>query len=274
MMKHRSFLHGVVALNNFGVTLLQQGNYRQAKEVFCDAIVVLKTVLQLIEAQEKKGVEPFREDTKYSSCVDIDGKLRKALLHTLGGTETPSLGEVIKSEVLVHSLNGMLKTHGKSLLEQQDHNSIIVKVAPIRIEVDPSLDLSEKAIDLETAIVLYNLGLTYTFLAHSGTQEDTIHKIKVSAVSMFLKSQIILQRLLESSDAERADLTYLGGVLQTEGLVLEAMYPLIHELAHRYKKEKVLQLSERLDFIFEAIDEIAGTVNLLYKGIVSSAAAA
>lgn len=152
---------GIIALNNIGVTLLERACYRQAMTVFKSAIHLMKNIFGDEHIQEHQS--DLRDTERHLQLAHK--VLASSLLH--GSTSYPQ--KIAGFEICFGDMNF---TAMKSLLQQNAKSSVGV---PLRIG-----DMCVQEIylgqdtDLETAILMYNMGLSYQFAADEATDPSSI----------------------------------------------------------------------------------------------------
>jgi hypothetical protein len=142
-----------IALNNMGVSLLEQRAYRQGMETLKDAIFVMKRVFRPQSRNSSLGASS-------DSMSSIDLKIHRAVQRMANPQPVPF---AMITDVISHSVASSHSSPlGSILREQSSFSSFTI---PIRIEAADIDCPEDRDPDLESAIMLYNFGLAHLCMA-------------------------------------------------------------------------------------------------------------
>jgi hypothetical protein len=157
-----------IALNNMGVSLLEQRAYRQGMETLKDAIFVMKRVFRPQSRNSTLGAT-------LDSTRGTDVKIHRAVQRMANPQPVPS---AVIVDVISHGASSHSSPLG-SILRESSSSSFTV---PIRIEAT-DLDFPEdRDPDLESSIMLYNFGLAHLCMAKLA---KTPMKLREGALKLF-----------------------------------------------------------------------------------------
>jgi tetratricopeptide (TPR) repeat protein len=141
-----------IALNNMGVSLLEQRAYRQGMETLKDAIFVMKLVFR--PQSRNSGLGAASDSTS-----STDMKIHRAVQRMANPKPVPS---AVIIDVVSHGVASSHCSPLGSILHESSSSSCTVA---IRIEAT-DLDCPEdRDPDLESAMMLYNFGLAHLCMA-------------------------------------------------------------------------------------------------------------
>lgn len=163
-MRFSVHYHQAVALNNMGVSLLNKGAFGQAMETFRAALNEMKMLVHH-ESSSSGSRDP----------VSLTSKVEKAYQALI------CLGRVTQDtqvSPMVFDSNGGF--HLPSVLNLvMDEGCHSPTICPIKIELADFENMGERDADLDSAIMLYNMGLVHRSIAakeHDLMKHGRIHK--------------------------------------------------------------------------------------------------
>jgi hypothetical protein len=142
-----------IALNNMGVSLLEQRAYRQGMETLKDAIFVMKRVFR---PQSRNPSLAANSDS--TSSTDI--KIHRAVQRMANPQPIPS---VMNIDLISHGVASSHSSPLGSILRESCSSSTFT--IPIRIEATDIDCPEDRDSDLESAIMLHNFGLAHICMA-------------------------------------------------------------------------------------------------------------
>jgi tetratricopeptide (TPR) repeat protein len=259
---------GLVALNNLGVTLLEQGQYEEAKETFGDAISVLKSALRIIElAEDGEDVSlPY-------GAGDADLKIQRAVLRSLSKDNRKGIKHLAGSTIFAvcQSVQGAASAPVPNLQHASENMPNIV--FPIRMEVDGYLEacFSGSEVDFESAILLHNLGISYLCIGRLSPEGANNNYIKTAA-HLHRLAQTLLQRLTATFGDLTFDIELFDGYLRIESIVIHTLITLT--LAQDKDSTRLDQYKHRSSWLMQMSNELTSKLNLLCRSNGPAAAAA
>lgn len=172
-MTHSTVLHdyrGAIALNNMGIKMLECGCYRQAMLTFKDAMEVFRTLFRPAEA----------------SRSNIDAKLRQAYQGLADSQQKQETTPTFSFRVVTGDDRF---TNIASVLQQVGPAHFLVRFEPVDFCCP-----TQRNIDLDSAIVLYNYGISKLCLASavSATRASSALSLRGAALKVFQLAQCIL----------------------------------------------------------------------------------
>jgi hypothetical protein len=141
-----------IALNNMGVSLLEQRAYRQGMETLKDAIFVMKRVFRPQSRNSSLGAT-----SDATSSTDI--KIHHAVQRMANPQPVPF---TMITDVISHGVASSHSSPLGSILRESSSSSFTI---PIRIEATDIDCPEDRDPDLESAIMIYNFGLAHLCMA-------------------------------------------------------------------------------------------------------------
>lgn len=176
-----AFLYrGAIALNNIGVALMQQHRFRDAMDTITDSVAAIQACLpgspQLNRETLVKRLHDASKRNFASSCVNVpdDGVLVVS----------------VEDSDIFSTLH-----HNEGLYTDKD------TFCPIRIRHAAESEDGSAAVDFQTAVVLFNMGLTHLALARQQRQESDAAACRTAGLHVLrLGYSIVYNRFLNSSE--------------------------------------------------------------------------
>ena len=150
-----------IALNNWGVELLARGHFAQARQTIRGAVALLKV------AAEESNQAKFQD----VDCDTIESQLQRAARLLSSPHRTPGARRIV--HVLSHDCTSW--EHEVANLMKSNPSLLIA----LRIEKPDYADVTDLDVDLVTACVVYNCGISYACLASLARKESTGEAIKM-----------------------------------------------------------------------------------------------
>jgi tetratricopeptide (TPR) repeat protein len=170
-----------IALNNMGVSLLEQRAYRQGMETLKDAIFVMKHVFRPQSRNAGLGA------TSYSTGR-TDVKINRAVQRMTNPQPVPS---TVIIDVISHGVASSQSSPLGSILRASSSFAV-----PIRIEAT-DLDCPEdRDPELESAIMLYNFGLAHLCMAKLAKSPN---ELREGALKLFNMAYSIISNKIISN---------------------------------------------------------------------------
>jgi hypothetical protein len=141
-------------LNNMGVSLLERRAYRQGMETLKDAILVMKRVLRPLSISPQQGF-----GNTPNSMSDAETRIHRASKRMANPHPIPS---AVSIDVASHSATFSHRNYLESVLHG---GSSFPLRSPLRIEAADLVSLEGGDNVLESAIMLFNLGLAHLCMA-------------------------------------------------------------------------------------------------------------
>lgn len=241
------FYMGAVALNNSGVSLLERNCYRQAMDVFNDAVAVMRVIASPQEPQV--GVH-----RRSASCdIDLDAKLANAtyqITHAVPACSKPGQFCTFTEEESAAVIGAALQQDGTALLNPE------ATIYLVRIEMRGRSirDCDMSNVDLESSIILANFANSYKCLASVATSVETAMQYVAGAYRLFELSHSLIQSQRENEEYYVPMSIHITGNL----IGFAAMLGMDAEAEHFY--DELLDLQEclaEIDCIVSTSSQIA-----------------
>jgi hypothetical protein len=171
---------GAIALNNMGVSLLEQRAYRQGMDTLKDAIFVMKRVYR-----PKSGL--LTPTFSLPSTSNVKAKLERAIKRMANPHPVPSAWSV---GVISHDPTSFYQSTIDSVLRG---GPVSPFTFPIRIETVDFDSLEDRDPDMESAIMLHNFGIAY--LCMSKQRTNSPGKLQEGALKLFNMSYSVISNM-------------------------------------------------------------------------------
>jgi hypothetical protein len=244
---------GAIALNNMGVSLLEQRAYRQGMETLKDAIFVMKRVFRPQSSNSSLG-----ETSDSTNSTDI--KIHRAVQRMANLQPVPF---AMITDVISHGAGSLPSPLG-SILRESSSSSFTI---PIRIEATDIACPEDRDPDLESAIVLYNFGIAHLCMAKLAKSPM---KLREGALKLFNMAYSIISNKnalagLSESEMRRFSETRLL-------LAIAVLNNVVRVFTEMGKHTEANNSYQRLVRLGTAINELESPEPL--GGLVAAAAAA
>ena len=240
-----------ISLNNIGVVLLEQADFRQALEVLKDAIFVMKLVFP-----------SCRSCSSTSNLSNISNEINVKLqcaMERLASPRSPESCPLTLDAISYEDGNIALL---KNCLR---HGPTSPFVFPIKITCSDFEYPEDRDVDVESAILLYNFGLAHMCIATARANGGNGRKAQERALKLFRLSESILVQ--QSSSCDQLD-------EQTNIILVAAMVfsSTVRILMHQGKVREAEEARRKLSLVGDMVNEIEQADAL--RGINVRAAAA
>jgi hypothetical protein len=183
---------GLIYLNNAACLLLENGAYEEAMDTISDAIGVMKNIVNTSHSQIKSKYQEIDLDTRLKQAASRMASPHQRIFCDARSQHTKSDSSVMhcsSSNVVTISLSDYRMCEIEDMIMIAPSEQILI--CPIRIDIDD--DLSSNS-DMLAAILLYNLGVTYSAKARSSYCESLSeqHHLQDVAIKIFLVVNSVL----------------------------------------------------------------------------------
>ena len=186
MTSTNSFRNGAKYLNNLGCALLEHGAFDAALETFQDAVYIMKN-----------GV--WGSSTRLSAG-DLDLATRIQQANQRMACPRPCK-VVLKSRKVAPFAIFSIEDYVSFQFETINFHADQFIMCPVRIE-DDTLEYPERSTELESGILLLNLGLAYACLSKCHSGSDRVHLQDVSCRVLQMADSILYNTQTNTCDDE------------------------------------------------------------------------
>lgn len=269
-----SLYRASIALNNTGVSLLEQRAYRQAIDTFKDAIQVMRLVFT------SDNNSNYNSDDGSASVQDKLDRASKRLAQPRPLTKCPSLDLACLDDANVHSMWKEAAAAGMSSCLPSSQTYSSSTAFPIRLAgLGGGGDL-----DVESAMMLYNFGLSYLclarFFSRRKTNNSSSNKGSKDVLQQALKLFYMAYSTLSNHTVQGADggdvplaTSLLDGRLSLSIVILHAIVQVELELGnHKLASRRYQKLMQVTAFLQQ--HDAQSPVDQMAAGGLRAAAAA
>jgi hypothetical protein len=255
---------GVVSLNNIGCVLLEQGAYQQAMDTIRDAIVVMKTIVPTRKGENRNSPVASGHPT---TNLNLEGRLNKATQRMAFPQPmvARSMQQQRSTAAIRHDAPPPIATITLADYCQLEIDDVLMLhpdeqmlMCPIRIE-DESEHHGTLNQDLDSAILLFNLGLSHSCLARCQADESVREQLQDAAIHIFGLADSILVQLSSQQSMECNTLTAHHDVKRVTCTNMAVLHSLLQV---RMEQQQHCYVDDEDDM--ELDDDCADVIDRLY----------
>jgi hypothetical protein len=226
---------GAIALNNMGVSLLEQRAYRQGLDTLKDSIVLMKRVFH-------QQSTPLPSTMPMYSTSNVDAKVEQANKRMANPQAAPSVLSI-----------GVVSYDGPSFYHSTIDSVLKVGSAspfafvPIRIETADFDTQEDQDHEMESAILLYNLGIAHLCVSKLANSPDKPQEL---ALSLFNLSYTIITNMNCKSrlddDEEHMQQIHENGMYSLAVIVLNNLVQVLTDMGKHSEANEPYRILVRL----------------------------
>jgi hypothetical protein len=243
-----------IALNNMGVSLLDQRAYRQGMETLKDAIFVMKRVFR---PQSRNSSLDATSDSTSSTDIKIHRAVQRM-------ANPQPISFTMITDVLSHDVASPHSSPLGSILRESSSSSFTI---PIRIEATDIDCPEDRDPDLESALMLYNFGLAHLCMAKLAKSPM---KLREGALKLFNMAYSIISNKNSLSGLSESEIRRFSETRLL--LAIAVLNNVVRLLTQMGKHTEANNSYQRLVRLGTAINELESPESL--GGLIAAAAAA
>jgi tetratricopeptide (TPR) repeat protein len=182
-----------IALNNMAIALMERHAYRESLETLIDGCSLMESALR---HQHSSTSDP-------SSYLLVEDKIQKSSMRlsmslasssTISSALSSALDTADAVMVVIH--DGLCldsRTSMDSTISALKQDSF--RLSPIRLEAVAFQDVEERNPELESGLMIFNLGVAYLCLSRSACSRSASFKLRVVSVRLFRMAYDIVAKL-------------------------------------------------------------------------------
>jgi hypothetical protein len=183
-----------IALNNMAIALMERYEYRESLETLIDGCSLMESALR----------HQHSSTSDYSSQLLVEDKIHKSSMRLSTSLASSSTISSTLSSALDMADAVLVVNHDGTCLESRTSMESSIggskqdsfRLSPIRLEAIPFQHVEERNPELESGMMIFNLGVAYLCLSRSACQSRSASfKLRVVSVRLFRMAYDIVAKL-------------------------------------------------------------------------------
>lgn len=197
-MNRSNLVHkAAISINNTAVTLLSKGFIRESMTTLKDSLHLMKMASQ---SREKYRLD-HEEEEAYMAAIHHAQQCSSVMMMNMSDTASRGLhgspDEVIVYLIIVKPIDSQTLAH--ELVEKKNGDFFHQVPMPIFIDPTDGLEDEDSTFDFESAIILYNYGLSHSLLANRSKDNQTIqNSLRQSSLRVFELAETIIDEMFDN----------------------------------------------------------------------------